>query len=65
MTKWTNEPSGDELITPGEAAERLYVTTRTLQRMAERGEIEAIKLPSGHRRYLLESIEAIRDGSAV
>ena len=45
---------------PGVAARLLHVDPRTLQRMAERGEIEAVKLPSGHRRYSLESINAIR-----
>lgn len=54
-----------EFLTPGEASKRLYVTQRTLQRMADRGEIRAIKLPSGHRRYLRESIEAIRNGEKV
>ena len=49
-------------VFPRVAAKMLHVDPRTLQRMAERGEVEAIKLPSGHRRYLLESIEAIRDG---
>ena len=47
-------------VMPGVAARLLHVDPRTLQRMAERGEIEAVKLPSGHRRYSLESINAIR-----
>lgn len=52
-------------IFPSVAAKMLHVDPRTLQRMAERGEVAAIKLPSGHRRYLLESVEAIRAGSDV
>lgn len=45
---------------PGEAARLLHVTTKTLQRMADRHEIAAIVLPSGHRRYRLREIEAVR-----
>lgn len=48
------------LFTPGEAARMLHVTTKTLQRMALRGEVMAIVLPSGHRRYRQEDIETIR-----
>lgn len=48
------------LITPGEAARLLHVTTKTLQRMSIRGEVAAFVLPSGHRRYRLADIEAIR-----
>lgn len=48
---------------PGEAASMLHVTTRTLQRMAIRGEVEAIKLPSGHRRYVLSEIRDLADAS--
>lgn len=64
----TNKEQGDKeetYIFPRVASQMLHVDPRTLQRMAERGEIKAIKLPSGHRRYLRESIEAIRDGKAA
>lgn len=60
----TDEPAV-EYIFPRVASKMLHVDPRTLQRMAERGEVEAIKLPSGHRRYLLSSIEAIRNGDAA
>ncbi|WDH80166.1 MerR family transcriptional regulator [Microbacterium esteraromaticum] len=53
-------PEEETLLTPGEAARRLHVTTRTLQRMALRGDVEAIVLPSGHRRYKADAIAAIR-----
>ena len=49
----------DDLVLPRVAAKMLHVETRTLQRMAERGEVKAIRLPSGHRRYELSSIKAI------
>ena len=48
------------LLTPGEAARKLHVTTKTLQRMALRGEVVAVVLPSGHRRYRQAEIDAIR-----
>lgn len=49
-------------MAPGEAAESLYVTTKTLGRMAERGDIRAITLPSGHRRYSRDDVEALAAG---
>ena len=64
----TNKEQVDETgtyIFPSVAAKMLHVDPRTLQRMAERGEVEAIKLPSGHRRYLRASIEAIRNGEVA
>lgn len=50
----------ETLLLPGEAARRIHVTTKTLQRMALRGEVSAVILPSGHRRYRLSEIDAIR-----
>lgn len=55
----------DDLLMPSEAARMLYVSTKTLVRMAERGDIEVVKLPSGHRRYIRSQVEAIRQGSAA
>lgn len=49
----------ETLCTPAEASQALRVTTKTLLRMAERGEIDSIILPSGHRRYVESSLEAI------
>ena len=48
---------------PSEAARMLHVTTKTLQRMAMRGKVAAVVLPSGHRRYLLAQIEALAAAS--
>ena len=47
------------LVSPGPAAEKLHVTTKTLKRMADRGDIGVVVLPSGHRRYRLADIDAI------
>jgi predicted site-specific integrase-resolvase len=44
---------------PGAAARRVSVTTKTLQRWYEAGLITAIILPSRHKRYLRSDIDAI------
>lgn len=59
MSKGNNTDNLDNLLRPGEAKQLLRVDPRTLRRMAERGEVEAIKLPSGHRRYTRESVLAL------
>lgn len=51
-------------MAPGEAADSLYVTTKTLGRMAERGDIRSFTLPSGHRRYSREDVEALAAGDS-
>jgi DNA-binding transcriptional MerR regulator len=58
MTQRTTSPAAD-LLTPGQAAAIAGVTVRTLQRYATQGQIEFVVLPSGHRRYRRESIEAL------
>lgn len=42
-----------------EAAKKLGVTTQTLREMEKRGEIKAIRLPSGRRRYRTDDISKI------
>lgn len=51
--------SDDDWLTPGDAARVARVSTLTLARMAARGQVESYKLPSGHRRYSRQSIEAL------
>lgn len=57
----TNKPEQDrpDKLSPSQAAQMLHVSTRTLTRMADSGKVAVIKLPSGHRRYMLEDIEAM------
>lgn len=50
---------GDELLAPGVAADLLGVHTDTLKRWAAAGRIEALRTPTGHRRYRRSDIEAI------
>lgn len=65
MTKRINHSEAEVLLTPREAAEQLHVHPRTLQRMAERGDIAAVKLPSGHRRYRAIEIARITESAAA
>ncbi|WP_430600294.1 hypothetical protein [Brevibacterium sp. K72] len=61
MTNQTTHDS-DAYVPPGAAARIAFVTTKTLIRMAERGDIRSFTLPSGHRRYHREDLEAIAAG---
>ena len=54
-----SEFSESGYLLPGEAARQLGVSTTTLATWAALGRVEAITLPSGHRRYLASSIEAL------
>ncbi|MCU1441084.1 MAG: hypothetical protein JWP85_2081 [Rhodoglobus sp.] len=38
-------------VSPAEASRLAFVSTKTLARMADSGDIRSIRLPSGHRRY--------------
>lgn len=44
---------------PREAAAKLHVDTRTLARWADAEIIPVLELPSGHRRYPKQAIDAI------
>jgi excisionase family DNA binding protein len=54
----------DTLLSISEAARLLEVSTDTLRRWADRGLIETVRLPSGHRRYPRSAVEAIRTDKA-
>lgn len=51
-------------VTPAEAAAALGVTTKTVSRLADRGEIRAIRPGGTQRRYAADDIEAILARSA-
>ncbi|TDW64772.1 helix-turn-helix protein [Curtobacterium sp. PhB25] len=53
------EPAELPDLMPGEAAQLLHVSTKTLTRMADRGVVAAVTLPSGHRRYFRSSIDSL------
>lgn len=52
-------------VSPGDAASRLGVSLRTMSRLADRGVVHAVTLPSGHRRYALGDVEALAEASAT
>jgi hypothetical protein len=60
----------ERLYSPAEAAEVLHVTVGTLTRYAKAGKVTVRRLPSGHRRYVADEIDAFMvprnevDGSA-
>jgi predicted site-specific integrase-resolvase len=64
MTPRPNQASPD-LLTPGQAAAIAHVTTRTIHRYGTAGRLRYISLPSGHRRYVREDVEALLDRSAA
>lgn len=46
---------GDELWTIDQIAQRMGVSRRTVQRLIARGELRAVRLPSGRGQRVLES----------
>lgn len=69
MPNKTKPDKGEEMSQvvhmPSAAARQLGVSLRTLQRMATSGAINAIVLPSGHRRYPQSEIDRIVNGRQV
>ena len=53
-------PAEPDLLTPREVCERLRISPATLRGWDQR--LSPVKLPSGHRRYRREEIEAIERG---
>lgn len=49
----------DPLLTPDDAARRLAIGLRTLNRWAADGRVFAYRLPNGHRRFRTSDIEAL------
>lgn len=52
------------LLKPGEAAGKFRVSTRTLARWAQRGEIDRVRLPGGQIRYREDQVRAMIEGSS-
>lgn len=49
-------------ISPWDASKALGISQRTVARLADRGDIRAIRPTGGHRRYYAPDIEAIIAG---
>ena len=60
----TQDAAEDALMRPAEASQVLGVTTRTLQRMAARGQLRTVRREGGYRRYLASDVLALRGGTA-
>lgn len=45
------EADTERLLTPAQTIERLAISRRTLERYVERGWLQPLTLPSGHRRF--------------
>lgn len=50
-----------EYVAPGEAAEMLHVSPKTVNRWAHEGRIACIVTLGGHRRFRREEIERVAD----
>lgn len=59
MTTEQQEHADSAYLTPGVAAARLGVSLSTMARLADRGAVRAVTLPSGHRRYSRADVEAL------
>lgn len=53
-----NEIEGKKYFTPREVAEFLRVSPVTIRQLSQKGEIESVSTPGGHRRYLFKHIES-------
>lgn len=60
-----HEPDTDRMLTPAQTIERLAISRRTLERYIERGWLEPLTLPSGHRRFLASSVSAVLESRAA
>jgi DNA-binding transcriptional MerR regulator len=63
MTQRTTPPAPDYL-TPGQAAAIAHVTVRTIHRYGTSGLLAFVTLPSGHRRYVRDDVEALLNTAA-
>ena len=48
----------EDLLTAGEAARMLHVSTDTVRRWANAGRLPVRRTPYGHRRFLLADVQA-------
>jgi excisionase family DNA binding protein len=58
-------PTGEDYVTPGEAARHLHVSPKTINRWANDGRIPCIVTLGGHRRFRRDDVDAaVRQMSA-
>ena len=56
-------PDAEVLLTPKEVAARFHVNPKTVTRWSNNGKIACIKTAGGHRRYRLEEVQKLLNGS--
>jgi excisionase family DNA binding protein len=54
-----------ELLTAQEVAERLSVHVESVRRWTRRGELPAVRLPSGRYKYRADDVDAMIRGDAA
>ena len=54
-----------DIITIGQAAEILGVTTQTVRRYVAMGQLDASRTMGGHRRLQRQAVEALRDSRST
>ena len=60
----TQGKMGGGLLSPAEAAIQLGISVDTIRRWADSGLIPVVVLPSGHRRFRTEDVQAIMQQAA-
>lgn len=58
-------PAPTRLLSPGEVADALHVTPKTVTRWAEAGQLRCVRTVGGHRRYFADQINAILSGEEI
>jgi len=56
-------PTPINLLTPSEVAKLFKVDPKTVTRWSKNGKITCIKTAGGHRRYRLEEVQKLLNGS--
>lgn len=59
MTKRHTYDGTSELLTLAEAADRLRLSPRTVQRYVADGRLASLRTPGGHPRFRAEDVEAL------
>lgn len=52
-----------ELLTPAEVARAFRVDPKTVTRWAEAGKLESIRTLGGHRRFRLDDVQSLLNGT--
>ena len=65
MSNPTPQGGDDDLMAPGEVAALFGVTSRTVQRWAERDGFPSVQMPSGRRKYRRSDIDALLNPSGT